>query len=176
MSLNLISYALRLPVSTTAVLDSIGLYETGTLDEDLFPEITGYHWEVFPTKYDQIEAVEWWRSSTQPRYGSDSEQAEPENIPGSGGVIISGAEEYLREHALTEIDLPEYYSRFEDEVGTVFRLSVDGITHIDWRQIKRAVRLSNGGGRIDTATTRVVLCKLPYPTLLRSGAMAPLAR
>jgi hypothetical protein len=148
---------IRQPVDTISVLDSIGLYETGTLDEDLLPEITGYNWEVIPIEYDEIEAMEWWRASQLAR-NQDYERQDPENIPGAGGVIISGAEEYLREHALTEIGLPKYYSRFEDEVGTVFRWSVDGITHIDWRQVKRAVRLSNGGGRVDTGTTRVVLC------------------
>lgn len=148
---------IRQPVDTISVLDSIGLYETGTLDEDLLPEITGYNWEVIPTKYDEIEAMEWWRAS-QLAGNQDYQRQDPENIPGAGGVIISGAEEYLREHALTEIDLPKYYSQFEDEVGAVFRFSVDGITHIDWRQAKRAVRLSNGGGRIDAGTTRVVLC------------------
>lgn len=147
----------RQPVDTISVLDSIGQYETGSLDEDLFPEIKGYNWEALPTRYDQIEAMEWWRFSSLARFNNDDRE-DPENIPGSGGIIVSGAKEYLQEHALTEIDLPKYYSRFENEVGTVHRWSVDGITHIDWQQIKRAVRLANGAGRIDTATTRVVLC------------------
>jgi hypothetical protein len=139
----------RQPVDTLSVLPGISKYEVGTLDKDLFPELTGWHWEAIPTEYGEIEAVEWWRASNIAG-NQDYERPDPENIPGSGGVIISGAEEYLREHALTEIDLPKYYSRFEDIVGTVFRWSVDGITHIDWRQVKRAVRLANGSGRIDT--------------------------
>lgn len=148
---------IRQPVDTISVLDSISLYETGTPDENLLPEITGYNWEIIPTEYDGIEAMEWWRASDLAR-NQDYERQDPENIPGAGGVIISGAEEYLREHALTEIDLRKYYSQFEDEVGTVFRWSVNGITHIDWQQVKRAVRLSNGSDRIDTGTTRMILC------------------
>jgi hypothetical protein len=147
----------RQSVESLSVLGSIEQYETGTLDTDLFPDIKGYNWEALPTRYGQIEAMEWWRPSPLPTFQEDSRE-DPENIPGSGGIIINGAKEYLREHALTEIDLPKYYTQFEDEVGSVFRWSVDGVTHIDWGQIERAVRLSNGAGRIDTATTRLVLC------------------
>jgi len=137
---------------TIDILGSAHTYTTQSLKRDNLPDIEGFDWEVQPVQHGPAEVLEYWRLD-----GKFHDDLSHEKIPGSGGVIVHGADGYLREHALSEIEIPDYYTRFED-IETRYRWSADGLTHISWRFLKRAVRLSNGSGRIDPVTTRVILC------------------
>ncbi|RLM94301.1 hypothetical protein [Haloarcula sp. Atlit-7R] len=137
---------------TIGILGSADDYAPHSIDREGLPNINGFDWEVQPVQYGPAEILEYWRLD-----GDFHDGLSHEKIPGSGGIIIRGADDYLREHALTEIEVPDYYTRFENE-ETHCRWSADGRTHISWRFLKRAVRLSNGYGRIDPVTTRVILC------------------
>ncbi|MDT3437865.1 hypothetical protein [Haloarcula sp. 1CSR25-25] len=137
---------------TIGILGSADDYATHSMNREVLPDIEGFDWEVQPVQQGPVKILEYWRLD-----GKFHDDLSHEEIPGSGGIIIHGADDYLRDHALSEINVPEYYTSF-DEMDTHYRWSADGRTHISWRFLKRAVRLSNGYGRIDPVTTRVVLC------------------
>lgn len=139
-------------------IDILGNAEqyTHQFDRRTLPDIDGFGWEACPEQEGSAEILEYWRLD-----GSLSDELEHENIPGTGAAIISGADDYLREHAVSEIEVPKYYTQFED-IETHYRWSADGQTHIIWRFLKKVVRLSNGYGNIDPVTTRVVLCDTGY--------------
>ena len=137
---------------TIDVTGSADGYAAHTLDRSQLPDIEGFDWEGRPVQRGPAEVLEYWRLDSD-----FHEDLSHENIPGTGAVVISGADAYLEEHAIAEIDVPDYYTRFE-ELDTRYRWSADGQTHISYQFLKRAVRLSNGYGNIDPVTTRVVLC------------------
>jgi len=141
---------------TLDILGSADEY-THRLDRDALPDIDGYDWEALPEQEGPAEILEYWRLDQQ-HFDDDLSH---ENVPGVGAAILSGADKYLREHAVSEIEVPDYYSRFED-IETHYRWSADGQTHITWQFLKKVVRLANGYGNIDPVTTRVVLCDTGY--------------
>lgn len=122
---------------------------------DSLPDIEGYSWEAAINQYGQAAGVEYWSRSSVGRYGDN--EIEHENVPGEAAILVEGADRYLSKYALTALDFPPHYSKFES-LANQYRWSVDGLTHIDWRFLKKCVRLANGSGRIDEEQTHLILC------------------
>jgi hypothetical protein len=128
-------------------------FEAGEFDRDRFPDLEGYGWEASIESYGPIEAVEYWHKKSKQSWNTDFDH---EKIPGKGAVVLTGLEDYIKNHGLKLIDYPEHYTRFEN-TDPVFRWSADYHTIIDWVFLKRCVRLANGKGRIDTKETYLIL-------------------
>lgn len=90
------------------------------------------------------------------------------------GYVVGGLEDYLKRHRDREIDIPQYYSRFESEAETY----LGGVTAANGsfglgahpRRLETAVRAATGGGRF-SKDTRVVGCgKRPFIVENSQGA------
>jgi len=157
----------RQPPSTISIVGKADRFVTAApsrvsscIDNEQLPEIAGYYWGL-PEVDDGLVTVELERMKDLSRHGPDRRD-DPENIPGDARIIAKGTgdsfslDRFLRDHALSEVDLPEYYTRFED-LETIYRWSVDGVTHITGRFLQKCVRLANGSGKIDTGQTRAIV-------------------
>jgi hypothetical protein len=145
---------LRPPESAIELVGTARDSQFGILDRDRLPDLEGFDWHATTTSFGPVGAVEYWRLKSKPSWDTDHDH---EDIPGEGYAVITGADEYLREHALATLDFPDYYTNFTD-VENQYRWSVDGATHVTPRVLRTCVRLANGTGRIDTAQTELVLC------------------
>lgn len=83
------------------------------------------------------------------------------------GYVVGGLEDYLEEHRDREIDIPPYYSRFEDEAETY----LGGVTAANGsfgvgahpRRLETAVRAATGGGAFSSSETTAIGCgKRPF--------------
>ncbi|WP_139171183.1 hypothetical protein [Halorientalis regularis] len=126
-----------------------------TLDRDLLPDIEGFDWEVAPEQEGPAEILDLWRLNPKSFWDTDIDH---ERIPGNSGIFIDGARDYLKKYTLTEIEIPRYYSRFEEEFEHQYRWSADGKCWLSPQFLRRCVRLSNGSGRIDAEATTAFLC------------------
>jgi len=93
------------------------------------------------------------------------------------GYVVDGLDQYLEQHGDREIELPTYYSRFDDEadpyIGGVTAANdsfAAGITH--WR-LEEGVRAATGGGAFSSGETSVIGCgKRPFIVENDQGAFA----
>lgn len=93
------------------------------------------------------------------------------------GYVVGGLEEYLETHGDGEIDIPQYYSRF-DEKGETY---LGGVTAANNSfgvgatpsRLEDAVRAATGGGRFSSKATSVIGCgKHPFIVQNNQGAFA----
>jgi hypothetical protein len=82
--------------------------------------------------------------------------------PGEAAIALDGIDEYLAEHADRELDVPAYYSRF-DEFDVYFGAPTAKhgnavAVGINSRRLEAAIRFVTGGGRYRSADLTVTGC------------------
>jgi len=81
---------------------------------------------------------------------------------GEVGYITDGIEQFLAEHGGSEVSVPAYYSRFEEEfspqVGFVSAVSGAYGYGIDAKRLEAGIRVATGKGRFNANDLTVVLC------------------
>ncbi|ERJ07464.1 hypothetical protein HLRTI_000507 [Halorhabdus tiamatea SARL4B] len=91
------------------------------------------------------------------------------------GYVVGGLEGYLEEYRDREIDIPPYYSRFDDEAETY----LGGVTAANGsfgvgahsRRLETAVRAATGGGAFSSSEMAVIGCgKRPFIVQNEQGA------
>jgi len=126
------------------------------VNENELPDLQGWGWNIHkPHRYDcGTTAVTAWRKLTD----------EKEPLPGEDrfAFVLTDPAEYLFAHGVREVDVPRYYSRFQDEFEAVvaeWTIQRHGrAVGIDAGMLERTVRLAEGKGRIDHDTLSVYLC------------------
>lgn len=83
---------------------------------------------------------------------------------GEAGLILDGVDEYLAKNGDCVLDVPAYYSRFEDEFDTYVGCPTTkaGGNHVAYgitqRHLEKAVRFATGGGRFRSDDLTVTAC------------------
>lgn len=119
------------------------------------PDLQGYGWKTHSLNcYDcGTTTVSPWQLPSADDY---------ERVPGTFECVTGDAANYLNDHGVRELDIPQYYSRFQDEFGslvTKWTIEKRGIAiGVDANLLERAVRLANGKGHIDHDALEVHLC------------------
>lgn len=88
------------------------------------------------------------------------------------GYVVGGLEEYLDEHRDEAIDIPAYYSRFDEEADVY----LGGVTASNGsfgvgatpRRLESAVRAATGGGAFSSSETEVIGCG-EHPFVVRNS-------
>jgi hypothetical protein len=130
------------------------------------PDLQGWGWNSHsPLHYEcGTTAVTAWRKPAD----------EIESTPGEDqfAYLFTDPAEYLLAHGVREIDVPQYYSRFNDEFEPVvaeWTIRRRGrAVGIDAGLLERTVRLAEGKGRIDHDALSLYLCD--NCTLLVTGS------
>ncbi|WP_135666570.1 hypothetical protein [Halorhabdus rudnickae] len=88
------------------------------------------------------------------------------------GYVVGGLDEYLEQHRDEEIEIPVYYSRFEEEgegyLGGVTAANGSFGVGATPRRLEAAVRAATGGGSFSASETEVIGCG-KHPFIVRNG-------
>jgi len=94
----------------------------------------------------------------------------PENGEISCKAVLSGVSSYVDRYGVSEIEVPRYYSRFDEFDPILYKWTLESNSvgkGVGTFLLKGLVRMANGSGRIDSEKTRAIICE--NETLLVTG-------